>query len=142
MSIISINLEEYESMIKKIGHITILVKDQDEAMKFYTEKLGFKKCQDTMFGEDMRWVTVAPKNQPDLKITFIKVDTGEKLKALGKQAGDHVLLTLETDNCSRDYEAMKTKGVKFMGEPERQPYGTEVVFEDLYGNLFDLIQPS
>jgi len=111
-------------------------------MKFYTEKLGFRKCQDTMFGENMRWVTVAPKNQPDLEITFVKADTREKLKALGKQAGDHVLLTLETDNCDRDYEAMKAKGVKFMGKPERQPYGTEVVFEDVYGNLLDLIQPS
>ena len=129
-------------MIEKIGHITILVKDQDDALKFYTEKLGFKKCQDTMFGEDMRWVTVAPKNQPDLEITFVKADSREKLKSLGKQAGDHVFLTLETDNCRRDYEAMKAKGVKFMGEPANQPYGTEVVFEDLYGNLFDLIQHS
>ena len=129
-------------MIKKIGHITILVKDQDDALKFYTEKLGFKKCQDTLFGEDMRWVTVAPKNQPDLEITFVKADSREKLKSLGKQAGDHVFLTLETDNCRRDYESMKAKGVKFMGKPQRQPYGTEVVFEDLYGNLLDLIQPS
>ncbi len=142
MSIASTNLEEYESMIKKIGHITILVKDQDEALEFYTEKLGFKKCQDTMFGEGMRWVTVAPKYQPDLEITFVEADTGENLKALGKQAGDHVFLTLETDNCRRDYEAMKARGVTLLGEPERQPYGTEVVFEDLCGNLFALIQPS
>lgn len=129
-------------MIKKIGHITILVKDQDEAMRFYTEKLGFKKCQDMMFGEDMRWVTAAPKNQPDLEITFVKADSKEKLKSLGKQAGDHVFLTLETDNCLRDYESMKAKGVKFAGTPTKQPYGMEVVFEDLYGNLFDLVQRS
>jgi predicted enzyme related to lactoylglutathione lyase len=90
----------------------------------------------------MRWVTVAPTNQPELEITFVKADNGEKLKALGKQAGDHVLLTLETDNCEKDYDRMKAKGVKFFGAPERKPYGTEVVFEDLYGNLFDLIQPS
>jgi len=128
------------NMIEKIGHITILVKDQDAALKFYTEKLGFKKCQDTTFGENMRWVTAAPKNQPDLELTFVKADSEEKLKSLGKQAGDHVLLTLETDNCRRDYEAMKAKGVKFFGKPAKQPYGTEVVFEDLYGNLFDLIQ--
>jgi catechol 2,3-dioxygenase-like lactoylglutathione lyase family enzyme len=129
-------------MIEKIEHITILVKDQDDALKFYTEKLGFKKCQDTTFGEGMRWVTVAPKNQPDLEITFVKADSTEKLKSLGKQAGDHVFLTLETNNCHRDYEAMKAKGVKFMGKPAKQPYGTEVVLEDLYGNLFDLIQRS
>jgi predicted enzyme related to lactoylglutathione lyase len=129
-------------MIEKIGHITILVKDQDDALKFYTEKLGFKKCEDTMLGEGMRWVTVAPKNQPDLKITFVRADSREKLKSLGKQAGDHVFLTLETDNCAKDYDAMKAKGVKFMGKPANQPYGTEVVLEDLYGNLFDLIQRS
>jgi predicted enzyme related to lactoylglutathione lyase len=109
---------------------------------FYREKLGFKKRQDTKVGEAMRWTTVSPGDQPDLEITFIKADTMEKLKALGKQAGDHVFLTIETDNCQKDYEAMKARGVKFHGTPEKQPYGTEVVFEDLYGNLFDLIQRS
>jgi catechol 2,3-dioxygenase-like lactoylglutathione lyase family enzyme len=129
-------------MIKKVGHVTILVKDQNEALKFYTEKLGFKKCQDTMFGEGMRWVTVAAKRQSDLEITFVKAEGGKKLKALGKQAGDHVFLTLETDDVQKDYEAMKAKGVRFFGQPEKQPYGTEVVLEDLYGNLFDLVQRS
>ncbi len=127
-------------MIKKIGHITILVKNQNDALKFYTEKLGFKKCQDRMIDEGMHWVTVAPKNQPDLEITFVKADSKEKMQALGKQAGDHVFLTVETDNCLKDYKTMKANGVKFMGDPTIQPYGTEVVFEDLYGNLLDLIQ--
>ncbi len=129
-------------MIRKIGHITVLVGDQDEAVKFYTEKLGFEKHQDTMLGEKMRWVTVAPKNQPDIEITFVNADSKEKRKSLGKQAGDHVFLTLETDDCRGDYETMKAKGVKFTGTPTKQPYGTEVVFEDLYGNLFDLVQRS
>jgi len=124
----------------KIGHITILVKDQDEAAKFYIEKLGFQKRQDTFFGEKMRWVTVSPKNQSELELTFVKADTEDKREALGKQAGDHVFLTLQTDDCRRDYKIMKVKGVKFYGEPAEQPYGIEVVFEDLYGNLFDLIQ--
>ncbi len=70
----------------------------------------------------------------------MKADTKEKIKAVGKQAGDHVFLTLETDDCRKDYERMKGKGVKFFGEPETQPYGTEGVFADLYGNLIDLIQ--
>ena len=131
-----------QGTIKKIGHITILVRDQDDALKFYTEKLGFKKRQDTMFGDRMRWVTVSPSGQPDLEITFVSADSKEKQKALGKQAGDLVLLTVETDDCQKDYEAMKAKGVKFHGTPEKQPYGTEVVFEDLYGNLLDLVQPS
>ena len=124
----------------KIDHITLLVKDQDEAANFYVQKLGFQKREDTVFWGDMRWVTVSPKDQPDLELTFVKADTEDKLKALGKQAGDHVFLTLETDDCRRDYNAMKAKGVKFYGELTEQPYGVEIVFEDLYGNLFDLIQ--
>jgi catechol 2,3-dioxygenase-like lactoylglutathione lyase family enzyme len=129
-------------MIKKIGHITILVKDQDQAAKFYTEKLGFERRQDTVFGEGMRWITVSPRDQPELEITFVKADTEEKQKALGKQAGDHVFLTVETENCQEDYEKMRARGVKFLGKPNKQPYGTEVVFQDLYGNLFDLVQRS
>lgn len=127
-------------MVKRIGHITILVKNQDEALKFYTEKLGFGKREDTFFGEGMRWVTVSPKGQRNLELTFVNADGKEKLRALGKQAGDHVFLTMETNNCMRDYEDMKARGVKFYGKPEKRTYGTEVVFEDLYGNLFDLIQ--
>ena len=124
----------------RIGHVTLLVKDFDEAVRFYVEKLGFEKRQDTKFWGDMRWVTVSPKDQPDLELTFVLADTEEKLKALGKQAGDHVLMTLDTDDCKRDYEAMKAKGVKFYGEPTEQAWGIEVVFEDLYGNLYDLVQ--
>jgi catechol 2,3-dioxygenase-like lactoylglutathione lyase family enzyme len=124
----------------KIGHITLLVKDFDEAASFYVEKLGFRREQDTKFWGDMRWITVSPKDQPDLELTFVIADTENKLKALGKQAGDHVFMTLQTDDCKRDYEAMKSKGVKFHGEPTKQMWGIEVVFEDLYGNLFDLIQ--
>ena len=124
----------------RIGHVTLLVKDFDEAARFYVEKLGFKKRQDTKFWGDMRWVTVSPKDQPDVELTFVLADTEEKLKALGKQAGDHVLMTLDTDDCKRDYEAMKAKGVKFYGEPTEQAWGIEVVFEDLYGNLYDLVQ--
>jgi predicted enzyme related to lactoylglutathione lyase len=123
-----------------LAHITLLVKDFDEAASFYIEKLGFVKRQDTKFGEGLRWLTVSPKNQMDLELTFVKADSEGKLKALGEQAGDHVFLTLETDDCKRDYEEMKAKGVKFYDEPTEQPYGIEAVFEDLYGNIFDLIQ--
>jgi len=127
-------------MIKRIGHITILVKNQDEAAEFYVEKLGFTKREDTFFGEGMRWVTVSPKRQMNLELTFVKADSEKKLRTVGKQAGDHVFLTIETNDCLKDYEDMKAKGVKFYGKPEERSYGTEVVFEDLYGNLFDLIQ--
>lgn len=124
----------------KIGHITILVSDLDEALAFYVEKLGFQKKQDTKFWGDTRWVTVSPKDQLDLELTFVLADSDEKRAALGKQAGDHVFLTLQTDDCRRDYQAMKAKGVKFSGEPTEEAWGIEVVFEDLYGNLFDLVQ--
>jgi len=126
----------------KIGHITLLVKDFDETLNFYVNKVGFQKRRDDKFGESIRWVTVSAKDQPDLELTLVLADTEDKLKALGEQAGDHVFLTLLTDDCKRDYEAMKEKGVKFYGEPTEQMYGIDVVFEDLYGNLIDLVQPS
>ncbi len=127
-------------MIQKIGYITIIVKDQDEAAKFFVEKLGFVKRIDTSFGPSMRWLTLSPQNQTEVELTLVKAETEEKKQALGKQAGDHVLLTLETDDCNRDYKEMRAKGVRFYGRPQKQPYGIEVVFEDLYGNLFDLIE--
>ena len=124
----------------KIGHITLLVKDFEEALGFYVDKLGFEKRQDTKFWEGMRWVTVSPKDQPDLELTFVLADTDEKRAAIGKQAGDHVFITLQTDDCKRDFKALKAKGIKFYGEPTEQAWGIEVVFEDLYGNLYDLVQ--
>ena len=124
----------------KIGHVTLLVKDFDDALRFYVEKLGFVKRQDAKFWGDNRWVTVSPRDQPDLELTFVLAGTEEKQKALGKQAGDHVFMTLDTDNCKRDYEALKSEGVTFYGEPTEQAWGVEVVFEDLYGNLYDLVQ--
>jgi len=107
----------------KIGHVILLVKDFDEAADFYVETLGFVKRQDTKFWADTRWVTVSPRDQPDLELTFVLADTEEKRKALGRQAGDHVFMTLETDDCKRDYTAMKAKGVKFYGEPTEQAWG-------------------
>ncbi len=124
----------------KIGHVTLLVSNFDDALNFYVEKLGFKKSQDTVIGKNLRWVTVSPRDQPDLELTFVLADSEEKRKALGKQAGDHVFMTLQTDDCKRDYRIMKTKGVKFFGKPKKRAYGVEVVFEDLDGNLFDLVQ--
>ena len=116
------------------------MKDLDEALSFYVEKLGFVKRQDTKFGGDNRLVTVSPKDQTEPELTFVLADTEEKKAVVGKQAGDQVFMTLQTDDCRRDYQAMKEKGVKFYGEPTNQMWGVEVVFEDLYGNLYDLVQ--
>lgn len=95
---------------------------------------------DTKFWGDQRWVTVSAKDQPKIELTFVLADTDEKKAALGKQAGDHVLFTLQTDDCKRDYAAIKANGVKFYDEPVEQQWGIDVVFEDLYGNLWDLVQ--
>ncbi|MFB6307493.1 MAG: VOC family protein [Flavobacteriales bacterium] len=89
-------------MKQKIGHITILVKDYDEALNFYTEKLGFEKKQDVPFGDDFRWLTVKTTGQTEVAIVFVKADTQEKEKCVGKQVADHVFLTLETDDVHRD----------------------------------------
>jgi len=127
-------------MTKRFGHITILVEDYDKALDFYINKLSFVKIMDTAMGPDFRWVSVAPDKNTETKIVFVKADTPEKKVRVGSQAADHVFLVLETDDCLRDYETLKLKGVKFFGEPKKMPWGTEVVFEDLYGNRFDLLQ--
>lgn len=127
-------------MNRKIGHITILVSDYDEAISFYTNTLGFVLLTDNQFGEGMRWVTVAPSQESETAIVFVKADTAEKNARVGSQAAQHVFLVIETDDCIRDYHRMKEKGVTFHGEPNDMPWGIEVVFEDLYGNRFDLLQ--
>lgn len=126
--------------MKKIGHVTILVKDYDEAIDFYTKKAGFELLQDNAFGDRMRWVTVAPSNDSETAIVFVEADTAEKLERVGTQAANHVFLVVQTDDCYRDYEKMKSNGVNFFGEPKEVPWGIEVVFEDLYGNRMDLLQ--
>jgi catechol 2,3-dioxygenase-like lactoylglutathione lyase family enzyme len=126
--------------MNKIGQITLLVKDQDEALKFYSQKLGFQKRQDMVIAKNLRWVTVSPKGQEDLELTLVVADSEEKRKVVGKQAGDHVFLTLESEDCRKEFKALKAKGVKFYGKPELQSWGVDVVLEDIYGNLFDLVQ--
>ena len=115
----------------RIGHVTLLVKAYDEAIEFYVGKLGFEKRQDTVFWENDRWVTVSPKDQPDFELTFVLADTRQKRKALGRQAGDHVFMTLQTDDCKSDYQALKTKGVKFFDEPTEQAWASK-----LYSKIF------
>jgi catechol 2,3-dioxygenase-like lactoylglutathione lyase family enzyme len=124
----------------KLGHVTVLVKDYDEALDFYVKKLGFEKRADNPMGKDYRWVTVAPLGQKEIAIVFVLADTREKQARVGSQVANHVFFVLETDDCEGDYRAMKARGVRFFGEPKEMPWGKEVVFEDLYGNRFDLLQ--
>lgn len=127
-------------MKEKIGHITLLVKDYDEAIDFYIKKAGFELLTDHAFGNGMRWVSVAPSQDAETAIVFVEADTADKVARVGSQASNHVFLVVHTDDCYRDYEKMKTNGVTFFGEPKEVPWGVEVVFEDLYGNRLDLVQ--
>ncbi len=132
-------------MINKLAVVTLLVRDQDEALKFYTEKLGFDKRQDQAFGPGMRWVTVAPKNQTEVEITLQQPNAAmhgeararEMLAMIGRQP----TWSYRTDDCRKEYETLRARGVKFVQEPHEQPYGIEAVFEDLYGNSASLLQP-
>lgn len=127
-------------MKKKIGHVSILVRNYDEAIDFYINKAGFVLLSDNNFGNGMRWVTVAPSKDSETAIVFVEANTNEKAERVGNQAANHVFLVVQTDDCYRDYEEMKSKGVNFFGEPKEVPWGIEVVFEDLYGNRLDLLQ--
>lgn len=129
-------------MLHKIGHITLFVNDYDKALDFYVNKLGFDKKSDVQMGPGFRWLTVAPKNATETALVFVLADTPEKKALVGNQAANHVFLTIHTDDCWRDYKILRDRGVRFFGEPQDMPYGTEVVFQDLYGNRLDLIQVS
>jgi catechol 2,3-dioxygenase-like lactoylglutathione lyase family enzyme len=123
-----------------LRHITLLVKDQEEALKFYTEKLGFIKREDQLIWMDtMRWLAVSPKNQQETLLSLVKAEPQDE-HLVGKQSGNHVFMTILTNDVEKDYKELKERGVNFMLRPETQSWGIEAVFEDLYGNRFDLIQ--
>src|SRR5258708_3855557 len=128
------------SMIKKVTHFTVFVKDQDEALKFYTEKLGFKLHTDAAF-EGFRWLTIHPAGQPDFEVALMPASPEEQ-PLIGKQGGKHPLFALESDNCLQDCEMLKKHGVKLHGEPKSEPWGISVAFEDLYGNLLYICEPT
>ena len=129
-------------MIRKVSHITILVKDQDEALDFYIEKLGFEAQHDETLKNGNRWLVVGPKAQKDVGLTLLRADGKGSDEAVGHQGGDNVLLVFQTNNCLETYKALKGKGVEFIGSPQERPWGVEVVFKDLYGNRFNLLQPK
>ncbi|RYD51646.1 MAG: VOC family protein [Sphingomonadales bacterium] len=126
-----------------IAHIALLVRNYDEALAFYTGTLGFTLVEDTYQPEqDKRWVTIAPPNAPPHATTLLlaRAATPEQAAFIGNQAGGRVFLFLATDDFARDYAAYTQAGVKFVREPATHDYGTVAVFEDLYGNLWDLVQ--
>ncbi len=125
-----------------IAHLALVVKDYDEAINFYTRKLGFRLLEDTILSETKRWVIVAPPGTGNCSLLLAKANGAEQLKAVGNQTGGRVFLFLYTDDFYRDYQAMMEKGIHFVRLPAKEVYGTVAVFEDLYGNLWDLIEPS
>jgi catechol 2,3-dioxygenase-like lactoylglutathione lyase family enzyme len=128
-------------MAQRIAHITIVVKDYDEAIKFYTEKLNFRLVEDTRLSEVKRWVIVAPQGDLSCSLLLAKSDSEEQSSKIGNQTGGRVFLFLYTDNFERDYKSLIEKRVEIVREPRIEVYGKVLVFSDLYGNLWDLIEP-
>lgn len=129
-------------MAQSIVHIALVVDDYDEAIKFYTEKLDFTLIDDTPQSETKRWVLVAPNGCGNCKLLLAK-GVGEMQRSrIGNQTGGRVFLFLETDDFWSDFEKIKGRGVNFVREPKVEEYGTVAVFEDLYGNLWDLVEFS
>ncbi len=128
-------------MIQSIVHIALVVKDYDEAIEFYTNKLHFTLIEDTYQPEqDKRWVVVSPSGSTGTTILLAKASKPEQFEFIGNQSGGRVFLFLGTDDFWRDYNEMIEKGIEFVREPKEQSYGTVAVFKDLYGNLWDLVQ--
>jgi catechol 2,3-dioxygenase-like lactoylglutathione lyase family enzyme len=128
-------------MKQSIAHIALVVRDYDEAIDFYTKKLHFSLVEDTYQPEqDKRWVIVAPPNSNGTSILLAKASKPEQEPFVGNQAGGRVFLFLSTDDFWRDYNEMIARNIKFRRDPKKADYGTVAVFEDLYGNLWDLVE--
>ncbi len=130
-------------MRQSIVHIALVVRDYDEAIEFYTRKLHFELVEDTYQPEqDKRWVLVAPPGSAGATLLLARASTPEQEAFIGRQTGGRVFLFLHTDDFWRDYRDMQAAGIKFVREPKEAPYGTVAVWQDLYGNLWDLIGPN
>ena len=127
-------------MKQKIAHIALLVADYDEAISFYVDKLHFDLVEDTILSETKRWVLVAPKGSQEFSLLLAKADGNFQKQSIGNQSGGRVFLFLNTDNFDRDYQNLKDNNIEIVREPKTEAYGKVLVFKDIYGNLWDLIQ--
>ncbi len=128
-------------MKQSIIHVALVVRDYDEAIDFFTKKLNFSLVEDTYQpAQDKRWVLVAPPNSEGTTVLLARATKPEQFKAIGNQTGGRVFLFLNTDDFWRDYKEMLARSVHFVREPKEESYGTVAVFEDLYGNLWDLVE--
>lgn len=129
-------------MNQHLAHIAIVVKDYDEAIAFYTKKLNFTLVEDSKLSETKRWVLVKPPGDGQCCLLLAQAATEEQTSRIGNQTGGRVFLFLYTDDFWRDYNNMLEQQIHFVRLPVKEPYGTVAVFEDLYGNLWDLIEPA
>lgn len=131
-------------MAQHLGYITLVVRDYDDAIAYFTKALGFDLIEDSPSvdrqGRQKRWVLIAPSGSNGTKILLAKASTPEEASRIGNQTGGRVFLFLHTEDFWRDYNALTQKGVNFVREPKEEKYGTVAVFEDLYGNKWDLLQ--
>ena len=127
-------------MNSRIGAISLLVRDYDEAIAFYTGAMGFRLAEDTPLGGGKRWVLVEPAGTGGCRLLLARAEGEAQRAAVGRQTGGRVFLFLHTDDFGRDHLRMRGKGVRFLEEPRHEAYGTVAVFEDLYGNKWDLIE--
>ena len=125
---------------QKIGYMALVVDEYDEAIEFYTKRLGFELVEDTNLGAGKRWVLVSPPGSDGSCLLLAKASNEEQLSRVGNQTGGRVFLFLHTDDFWRDYKDMQKNGIEFCEEPRVEEYGTVVVFKDLYGNKWDLLQ--
>ena len=126
----------------RVALVAITVREYDEAIEFYVEKLGFTLLEDTDLGGGKRWVRVGFPGSTGAALLLARAVTPEQIASIGNQTGGRVFIFIETDDFERDYEKMRARGVEFARPPRREPYGTVAVFKDLYGTLGDLIGPA
>ncbi|WP_373512808.1 VOC family protein [Persicitalea sp.] len=129
-------------MTQRIAHIALVVRDYDEAIDFYTNKLDFELIEDTKLSEEKRWVLVTPPGAKECCLLLAKAANERQVDSIGNQTGGRVFLFLFTDNFQRDFDKMVARQIKFVRPPRDEEYGRVAVFEDLYGNLWDLLEPN
>ena len=129
-----------KSIEQRIGNIALVVENYDDAIEFYTKKLQFQLIEDTDLGAGKRWVQISPPNSTGTNLLLAQASNEEQRQSVGNQAGGRVFLFLQTNDFWRDYEFMQEQGVEFTEEPRIEEYGTVVVFKDLYGTKWDLLQ--
>lgn len=127
-------------MAQQIGCVALIVRDYDEAIAYFTQALGFQLVEDSDLGGGKRWVLVRPPGAGGTSLLLAKAVSQEQTSRIGDQTGGRVFMFLHTDAFWRDYESLRARGVRFMEEPRHEAYGTVAVFEDLYGNRWDLLE--